>query len=255
MVQGLAAGGVTIVATIHSPTAYAFSLFDSLMMLVRMYGYACRRPCVDVSWMRAHPAAKCLAGSVSMTWLCGLQVACLVEATGGVSNVWTRTQQRAGLRRGMAATAAPCVLTLPEPGCLAATLLPASPPAAPVQVRGRVVYFGPTGNGCTDYLKGIDSSYHAKGKDASSKTSAPAVPLLNAVQSQQLADGSVVGLNPAEWLVDLFTQADREGRGADFADAYDASQLKQVMRTAAGMCCCQQPHLAAGTAAHGPVPQ
>jgi len=26
---------VTIVATIHSPTAYAFSLFDSLMLLVR----------------------------------------------------------------------------------------------------------------------------------------------------------------------------------------------------------------------------
>jgi ABC-type multidrug transport system ATPase subunit len=34
VVQGLVADGVTIVATIHSPTAYAFSLFDSLMMLV-----------------------------------------------------------------------------------------------------------------------------------------------------------------------------------------------------------------------------
>jgi ABC-type multidrug transport system ATPase subunit len=34
VVQGLAADGVTILATIHSPTAYAFSLFDSLMMLV-----------------------------------------------------------------------------------------------------------------------------------------------------------------------------------------------------------------------------
>jgi hypothetical protein len=30
-----AAAGVTMVATIHSPTAYSFSLFDSLMMLVR----------------------------------------------------------------------------------------------------------------------------------------------------------------------------------------------------------------------------
>lgn len=35
VVQHLAADGVTLVATIHSPTAYAFSLFDSLMMLVR----------------------------------------------------------------------------------------------------------------------------------------------------------------------------------------------------------------------------
>lgn len=34
VVQGLASSGVTILATIHSPTAYAFSLFDSLMMLV-----------------------------------------------------------------------------------------------------------------------------------------------------------------------------------------------------------------------------
>jgi len=127
VVQGLVARGVTIVATIHSPTAYAFSLFDSLMMLV----------------------------------------------------------------------------------------------------RGRVVYFGPTGNGCIDYLKRVSSTYQPQGKDASGKT-APAGPLLNVVQSQQLADGSIVGLNPAEWLVDLFTQADREGRGGDFADAYDASQLKQA---------------------------
>ena len=93
------------------------------------------------------------------------------------------------------------------------------------------MYFGPTGNGCIEYLRGIDSSQHAHSKDAGGvggKT-APAVPLLNAVQLKQLVDGSVVGLNPAEWLVDLFTQADREGRGGDFADAYDASQLKQVM--------------------------
>lgn len=132
VVQGLAADGVTIVATIHSPTAYSFSLFDSLMMLV----------------------------------------------------------------------------------------------------RGRVVYFGPTGNACIDYLKGISNTQQPT-KDPSSPLShtgstAPAVPLLNPIQKQQLADGSVVGLNPAEWLVDLFTQADREGRGGDFADVYDASSLKQM---------------------------
>jgi hypothetical protein len=120
-----------------------------------------------------------------------------------------------------------------------------------LQVRGRVVYFGlATGNSCINYLKGITttSNSHSQShphphqqpqrqppKDPSSNGSmtAPAVLLLNQVQSQQLADGSVVGLNPAEWLVDLFTQADRDGRGGDFADAYDASQLKQVCRICA----------------------
>lgn len=96
------------------------------------------------------------------------------------------------------------------------------------QVRGRVVYFGPTGNGCIDYLRSINTSQLYSKDVSGTGNTAPAVPLLNAVQSQQLADGSVVSLNPAEWLVDLFTQADRDGRGADFADVYDASQLKQV---------------------------
>ena len=110
------------------------------------------------------------------------------------------------------------------------------------------MYFGPaTGNACINYLKGIttnSNSSHShphsqqrpqdqppKGPSSNGSTgskTAPAVPLLNDVQSQQLADGSVVALNPAEWLVDLFTQADRDGRGGEFADAYDASQLKQV---------------------------
>jgi ATP-binding cassette subfamily G (WHITE) protein 2 len=35
VVRGLVSDGVTICATIHSPTAYAFGLFDSLMMLTR----------------------------------------------------------------------------------------------------------------------------------------------------------------------------------------------------------------------------
>ncbi|EFJ46771.1 hypothetical protein VOLCADRAFT_48531, partial [Volvox carteri f. nagariensis] len=33
-VQSLARGGVTVVATVHSPTAFCFSLFDRLLMLV-----------------------------------------------------------------------------------------------------------------------------------------------------------------------------------------------------------------------------
>jgi hypothetical protein len=39
---------------------------------------------------------------------------------------------------------------------------------------------------------------------------------------------SVASMNPAEWLMDVFTQADRQGKGGDLADAYDASELKQV---------------------------
>ncbi len=34
-VKTLAAGGVTICATIHSPTSYAFALFDAVMLLVK----------------------------------------------------------------------------------------------------------------------------------------------------------------------------------------------------------------------------
>lgn len=126
------------------------------------------------------------------------------------------------------------------------------------QIRGRVVYFGPTGNACVDYLKSISHTQQqhqqqpnapqqpAKdpsvttaaaadpGSPAPWKTAAPALPLLSATQQQQLDDGSVVSLNPAEWLVDLFTQADREGRGGDFADVYDASHLKQVRRLVEG---------------------
>jgi ABC-type multidrug transport system ATPase subunit len=102
VVKGLVKDGVTIVATIHSPTAYAFSLFDSLMMLV----------------------------------------------------------------------------------------------------RGRMVYFGPTG--------------------------APAVAFVqhDCAKLQHSNDHPV--LNEAEWLVDLFTEADRKGRGGEYADVYAGSSLAQA---------------------------
>jgi hypothetical protein len=93
-----------------------------------------------------------------------------------------------------------------------------------------VVYFGPTGSSSINYLKGLAAAQQGKDVSSISGKTAPAVPLLTAVQAGQLAEGSVVGMNPAEWLVDLFTQADREGRGGDFADAYDASPLKQVRK-------------------------
>ena len=100
VVKKLVTGGVTIVATIHSPTAYAFSLFDALMMLT----------------------------------------------------------------------------------------------------RGRVVYFGPQGQEVVDYAL---ATWPQEGKGG------------------HLA-------NPAEWLVDSITSADRAGRAAAFADMYAASPLAQA---------------------------
>ena len=56
VVKGLVKDNVTIVATIHSPTAYAFGLFDSMMMLIRgkmVYfgpqGRQCHRKAVSVN--------------------------------------------------------------------------------------------------------------------------------------------------------------------------------------------------------------
>ncbi len=104
VVKSLTKDGTTIVATIHSPTAYAFGLFDSLMMLV----------------------------------------------------------------------------------------------------RGRVVYFG----------------------DISS-----AVPYVRSQCAIGVAKEYSERTNDAEWLVDLFTDADRAGKAGELADAYDSSAHKQVWRT------------------------
>ena len=98
VVKNLVTGGVTVCATIHSPTATAFGMFDALMMLT----------------------------------------------------------------------------------------------------RGRTVYFGPRGQAAVDYAL---SSWPIKG-----------------VKGDNVA-------NPAEFLVDLITGADREGRAAAFADTYAASPL------------------------------
>jgi hypothetical protein len=64
--------------------------------------------------------------------------------------------------------------------------------------RGRTVYFGPRGQAAVDYAL---SSWPNKG-----------------VKGDNVA-------NPAEFLVDLITGADREGRAAAFADTYAASPL------------------------------
>ncbi len=63
--------------------------------------------------------------------------------------------------------------------------------------RGRVVYFGKPGSEAVEYAL--------------------------SAWPNALADGAMA--NGAEWLVDLITNADREGRAASFADTYAASAL------------------------------
>lgn len=65
--------------------------------------------------------------------------------------------------------------------------------------RGRVVYFGPQGQ------PAIDFALAAWPHDGSDSYKA----------------------NGAEWLVDLITLADRDGRAATFADIYSGSELAQ----------------------------
>lgn len=65
-------------------------------------------------------------------------------------------------------------------------------------LKGRVVYFGPNGKLALDY-------FHTQ------------CPCLAGLKE---------GENEAEWLVDLTTQADRQGRAADFADTYERSEFK-----------------------------
>lgn len=74
----------------------------------------------------------------------------------------------------------------------------------------RTVYFGKPGDAAVSYVRALHG--------------APGITLTQ----QQLDSSSAWSHNAAEWMVDVFTQADREGRGGAFADAYEASKLKQV---------------------------
>ncbi|KAL4421764.1 hypothetical protein ABPG77_009747 [Micractinium sp. CCAP 211/92] len=65
-------------------------------------------------------------------------------------------------------------------------------------LRGQVAYFGPNGRLAIDYFHNQCPSL----------------------------DGLKEGENEAEWIVDLTTQADRQGRAGDFAAAYAKSELK-----------------------------
>jgi hypothetical protein len=85
------------------------------------------------------------------------------------------------------------------------------------------VYFGKPGSAAVDYVRALSGSSGVM------------------LTQQQLDSSSAWCHNAAEWLVDVFTQADREGHGGAFADAYEASKLKQVcayLRYACNTCRC-----------------
>eukprot|EP00775_Hariotina_reticulata_P005937 gene5937-6176_t len=137
VVRGLINDDVTIVATIHSPTAYAFSLFDSLMLLV----------------------------------------------------------------------------------------------------RGRVVYCGPIiNNAPLQYVQSLDIS-------APETAGKPRLSLQNRQHHPDVVHHTTA--NPAEWLIDCFTEADREGQGHLYADAYEASQLKLNNSSITAQLSTQHPELSA----------
>ena len=66
LLKAITADGVTVIATVHSPTAHAFSLFDSLMMLVRgrvVYFGPSGAPALD--YVRALPAAAATSAAAA----------------------------------------------------------------------------------------------------------------------------------------------------------------------------------------------
>jgi hypothetical protein len=80
-------------------------------------------------------------------------------------------------------------------------------------VRGQVVYFGAAGTA-------------PLGAVASLRTGSPGATLHTALTDEE---GSTAPGNPAEWLVDLFTRAEREGCVDEFVQQYAGSALKQVL--------------------------
>jgi hypothetical protein len=75
-----------------------------------------------------------------------------------------------------------------------------------------------------------DAAGSSASAGSSPRPASPGGALLTPLQLQHLAaESGASSINLAEWLVDVFTLADREGRGGALADAYDASHLKQVL--------------------------
>ena len=92
----------------------------------------------------------------------------------------------------------------PAPRPLRPHSTPSPPPPPPpasltLLLRGQVVYAGPNGPPAIDYIE----------------VTSPASP--------PYAGGSGAFSNPAEWLVDVTTQADRDGRAGELAAAFAAS--------------------------------
>ena len=89
-------------------------------------------------------------------------------------------------------------------------------------MRGQVVYFGAAGTA-------------PLGAVASLRTGSPGATLHTALTDEE---GSTAPGNPAEWLVDLFTRAERDGCVDEFVQQYAGSALKQVLVQCLHTFCC-----------------
>lgn len=127
--------------------------------------------------------------------------------------------------KGLVSDGATIVATIHSPTAYAFTLFD----SLMLLIRGRVVYFGPTGPTATSYVKSLPGLESLGHKLAISKSAS----------NQNLVDADAAERHPAEWMMDCFTRADREKRGGEFADAYDISELKKVCChcLCAEMCC------------------
>lgn len=91
------------------------------------------------------------------------------------------------------------------------------------QVRGHTVYFGAAGAAPLDAV-------------ASLRVDGPGARLVRRHSDLEGAAPSY----PIEWLIDMFTRAEREGCAEEFAEQYAGSALKQVLVGCCMQAVCQQ---------------
>ena len=216
VVRSLTADGTTVCATIHSPTASTFALFDRVLLLVsHRDGWAGR-------W-----AARCARMHACMHARATRQSDTDVIRMVGTISYPTRCDDGGGRvgRRPVARTRLRCQVPGSRLGVPGTLLSPR--PHLPAQVRGQVVYFGRQGAEALQFA--IDCW------PASATATLPAALLSPPMEGTGGSTALVeAAFNDAEWLVEVVTEADHRKEGHTMAEAYARSALKQVRGAWAG---------------------